>query len=172
LVAPFFTASTMPSNPILISVIDVTPFFVQVSNSVLVMAREALEMSGCCVPTPAQNSRMPPPVPVDSTIGALRPEVRANCSATVVVNGNTVEEPTARIWSRACCASAITGTPRARAATAEKRRERNVIGASWRVDRMLQPYPPGTALMRRFCYAWMTPINPRPMRPQPIGTKR
>ena len=36
------------------------------------MAREALAMSGMSTPTPAQNSLMPPPVPVDSTTGVLK----------------------------------------------------------------------------------------------------
>ena len=45
-------------------------------------------MSGNCAPTPAQNNFMPAPVPVDSTIGALKPAfLRANCSATAVVKG-------------------------------------------------------------------------------------
>src|SRR3546814_2957319 len=60
----------------------------------------ALVMSGWPVPTPAQNSFMPPPVPVLSTTGALKLLVFANCSATAVEKGKTVEEPTMRIWSR------------------------------------------------------------------------
>ena len=44
---------------------------------------------------------MPPPVPVDSTTGVFMPEVLPNCSATVVVKGYTVDDPTMRIWSRA-----------------------------------------------------------------------
>ena len=39
------------------------------------------------VPTPAQNSFMPPPVPVNSTTGALNLPALAKRSATVVVNG-------------------------------------------------------------------------------------
>ena len=54
----------MPSKPIFTSVIEVTPFLAQVSSSDFVIGREALEMSGCWVPTPAQNRRNPPPVPV------------------------------------------------------------------------------------------------------------
>ncbi len=53
---------------------------------------------------PAQNSFMPPPVPVDSTTGVFVPEDLPNCSATAVVKGYTVEEPTMRIWSRAWAA--------------------------------------------------------------------
>src|SRR3546814_5632813 len=66
-------------------------------------------MSGWPVPTPAQDSFMPPPVPVLSTTGALKLLVFANCSATAVEKGKTVEEPTMRIWSRvdACTASAV-----------------------------------------------------------------
>jgi hypothetical protein len=29
-------------------------------------------MSGCCTPTPEQNSFRPPPEPVDSTFGVLK----------------------------------------------------------------------------------------------------
>ena len=51
---------------------------------------------------PAQKSFMPAPVPVDSTIGDLKFGcLFTNCSATEVVNGNTVDDPTTRIWSRA-----------------------------------------------------------------------
>ena len=59
-------------------------------------------MSGVSSPTPAQNSFMPPPVPVLSTTGVFSPVFWPNCSATAVENGKTVEEPTMRIWSRAC----------------------------------------------------------------------
>jgi hypothetical protein len=51
-------------------------------------------MSGCCTPTPAQNSLKPPPVPVDLDLRRLELAALPNCSATVVVNGYTVEEPT------------------------------------------------------------------------------
>src|SRR3546814_19812997 len=70
------------------------------------MAREALLISGWPTPTPAQNSLKPPPVPVDSTTGVLKLPVLPNCSATAVENGNTVLEPTMRIWSRASAAEA------------------------------------------------------------------
>src|SRR3546814_19465106 len=63
-------------------------------------------MSGWPTPTPAQNSLKPPPVPVDSTTGVLKLPVLPNCSATAVENGNTVLEPTMRIWSRASAAEA------------------------------------------------------------------
>src|SRR3546814_20364142 len=43
---------------------------------------------------------MPPPVPVDSTTGAGNSPARPKFSATAVVNGNTVEEPTIVIWLR------------------------------------------------------------------------
>ena len=51
------------------------------------MRREALVMSGCCTPTPAQNSFRPPPEPVDSIFGVLNELVLPNCSATTVENG-------------------------------------------------------------------------------------
>ena len=66
---------------------SVTPFFLQVSNSAAFMRREAFTASGCCTPTPLQNSLTPPPVPVLSTLGVLNLPWRPSCSATVVVNG-------------------------------------------------------------------------------------
>ena len=62
-----------------------TPFAWQVSYSDCFIAREAPVMSGCSVPTPPQKICMPPPVPVDSTTGALRPVRPENCSATAWV---------------------------------------------------------------------------------------
>ena len=47
------------------------------------MALDAFVISGCCSPTPAQNSLAPPPVPVDSITGVLNPEP-PNLSATTV----------------------------------------------------------------------------------------
>ena len=44
-------------------------------------------MSGWLSPTPAQNSLMPPPVPVLSTTGVLNWYLLPNCSATAVVKG-------------------------------------------------------------------------------------
>ena len=51
------------------------------------MRREALVAAGWLTPIPAQNSFMPPPVPVDSTTGVLMLSVLPSCSATAVVNG-------------------------------------------------------------------------------------
>ena len=76
---------------------SLTPFLVQSANSPFFMRREALVASGLLSPTPAQNSFMPPPVPVDSTTGVFMPEVFPKFSATAVVNGYTVEDPTIRI---------------------------------------------------------------------------
>ena len=64
-------------------------------------------MSGNCGPTPLQNSLMPPPVPVLSTLGVLNLPPRPNCSATVVVKGYTVDEPTMVMESRADWALAV-----------------------------------------------------------------
>src|SRR5687768_15101241 len=86
---------------------SLTPFFWQAAYSFAFMRREALATSGNCGPTPLQNSLMPPPVPVLSTFGVLNFPPRPNCSATVVVNGYTVEEPTMLIESRAACACAV-----------------------------------------------------------------
>src|SRR5687767_7351106 len=86
------------------------------------MRREALAISGNCGPTPLQNSLMPPPVPVLSTLGVLNWPARPNCSATVVVKGYTVDEPTTLMESRADCASA--GVFRAPASVAASERAR------------------------------------------------
>ena len=58
-------------------------------------------MSGKSTPTPEQNSFMPPPVPVDSTLGVLNLPERPKFSATAVENGKTVEDPTMEMASRA-----------------------------------------------------------------------
>ena len=72
-------------------------------------------MSGYCGPTPTQKALKPPPVPVDSTTGVLNLPSLPKFSATRVENGNTVEEPTMRIWSRDCAwtGAAATVTPAA-----------------------------------------------------------
>src|SRR5512147_3224111 len=108
----FEFASTMPSYPIFTSVISVTPFFAQVSTSDFLIAREALLMSDVSTPTPSQNSLKPPPVPVLSMTGVLKLVVLPNSSATRVENGYTVEEPTMRIWSRACAVPATSTVAR------------------------------------------------------------
>ena len=90
----------MPSKPTLIST-GVAPLALQSASSLSLMAREALVKSGVPSPTPEQNSFMPPPVPVDSTTGVLNWPPWPSFSATAVVNGNTVDEPTIWIWSRA-----------------------------------------------------------------------
>jgi hypothetical protein len=64
-----------------------TPFLAQSSTSDLVIARDALVMSGWPTPTPAQNSLKPPPVPVLSMTGVLNFVVLPNCSATTVLKG-------------------------------------------------------------------------------------
>ena len=50
---------------------------------------------------------MPPPVPVASTTGVLNLVRLPKRSATVVENGNTVDDPTMRIWSRAWLAMGL-----------------------------------------------------------------
>jgi len=62
----------MPSNPMRISMISVTPCLSQFWTSEALMRREALAMSGVDSPTPAQNSLRPPPEPVLSTMGVLK----------------------------------------------------------------------------------------------------
>ncbi len=50
---------------------------------------------------PPQKIFMPPPVPVDSTMGDAEPVRFTKFSATAWVYGNTVDDPTMRISSRA-----------------------------------------------------------------------
>ena len=70
------------------SMISVTPWAWQVSNSLAFMRREALAMSGVLGPMPEQNSWMPPPVPVDSMIGEPKSGFeRAKASETALANG-------------------------------------------------------------------------------------
>ena len=75
-------------------------------NSLPLIRLDALVMSGCCSPLPAQKSFMPPPEPVDSTIGVLYFDFLPNSSATAVEKGNTVDDPTILI-----CSSAFTEMP-------------------------------------------------------------
>ena len=61
------------------------------------MRRLELAMSGNCQPTPSQKRLSPAPVPIDSTTGARRPPPwLTKVSATAVVKGYTVDEPTTR----------------------------------------------------------------------------
>src|SRR3546814_19524533 len=80
------------------SVISVTPFFWQVSNSDAFIRREAFEMSGLSAPTHWQNRFIPPPVPVDSISGDVNSGLlRAKLSETALGTGKTGDEPTDRI---------------------------------------------------------------------------
>ena len=108
-----------------------TPFLAQSSTSDFLIRRDALVMSGCWTPTPEQNSFRPPPEPVLSTTGVLKPLVLPKVSATVVENGKTVDDPTMRIWSRASAAAATAITP-ARAS-----------GIALRMEFLSTIWPPG-----------------------------
>ena len=77
----------IPSKPTFISVISVTPFFEHFLTSLDFILLEALVMSGCSVPRPLQKSLRPPPEPVDSITGVLKPLVFPNLSATTVAKG-------------------------------------------------------------------------------------
>jgi hypothetical protein len=59
----------------------------QASYSLFFIGREALTMSGNSLPTPLQNSLIPAPVPVDSTMTLVPAFARWNSSATARVNG-------------------------------------------------------------------------------------
>lgn len=59
-----------------------TRFFVHDSNSGLRIHRDALVISGCMLPAPAQNRRNPSPVPVLSSKGSSCPVIFENWSAT------------------------------------------------------------------------------------------
>jgi hypothetical protein len=73
-------------------------------------------MSTRFAPRPSQKIFKPPPVPVDSTTGVLKPAALPNCSATAVEKGNTVDDPTMRIWSRAAAGPQAMTAARAAAA--------------------------------------------------------
>ncbi len=85
---PFAVAKAMPSMPIWISVILLTPLAAQALASEAFIRREALATSGKRWPMPAQKSFIPPPVPVDSITGVPSAELaRATRSATALANG-------------------------------------------------------------------------------------
>ena len=65
------------------------------------MRLDEFVISGRSNPIPAQNNFIPPPEPVDSITGVLFPEPRPYSSATTVAKGNTVDDPTIEIVSRA-----------------------------------------------------------------------
>ena len=73
--------------PIGTSMTFLAPALAQSAYSLAFIGREASTMSGNCSPTPPQNSLMPAPVPVDSTITLMPGLARWNSSATAVVNG-------------------------------------------------------------------------------------
>src|SRR5210317_2086164 len=79
-------AKAMPSLPTLNSMND-TPFFSHNLASLSLMALDALVTEGEFGPIPAQNNFIPPPVPVDSTIGVPCLLSLPNLSATTVVKG-------------------------------------------------------------------------------------
>ena len=106
-------AIAIPSKPTCTSVTLSTPFLIQASNSLFLIRRDAFATSGVSIPAPEQNNLIPPPVPVDSTLGAGLPVFFANCSATAVEKGYTVEEPTISILSRAWAAVAEKAKPAA-----------------------------------------------------------
>ncbi len=80
----------------------VTPFFAQVSNSLAFILLLALVISADLSSLLPQNIFIPPPVPVDSTIGVAIPfTVAPNSSAIAEENGYTVLDPTILILSSA-----------------------------------------------------------------------
>ena len=126
--------------------IEVTPAFLQVSTSLSLILRDAPVMSGVPSPTPLQNSFMPPPVPVNSTTGVLNLPALPKLSATAVVNGNTVDEPTIWIWSRASAAPAVIASP-ARAARATDMRF--IASPSGLIElRLRRPQSPAPLVLR------------------------
>jgi hypothetical protein len=76
-----------PSMPTGTSMIVLTPLWTQLSYSLFLISREASSTSGCWLPTPAQNSFIPAPVPVDSTVTLMPGLARMKSSATALVNG-------------------------------------------------------------------------------------
>jgi hypothetical protein len=65
------------------------------------MGRDALLTSGVSAPIPAQKSLNPSAVLVERTTGEGNGPDLAKCSATIALNGYTVEEPTTVISPRA-----------------------------------------------------------------------
>ena len=85
--SPFrLLAKAIPSLPTINSW-KATPASAHILVSLLFIARDALVTSGYWTPIPLQNSFMPPPVPVDSTTGVLKPLDCPNFSAAIVENG-------------------------------------------------------------------------------------
>ena len=81
-------ATTIPSNPILCSIISLIPFSAHKLISLFFILLEALVTSGVEGPLPEQNNFSPPPEPVDSIIGVLNPlSALPKVSATTVANG-------------------------------------------------------------------------------------
>ena len=81
-------ANTIPSNPILISIISFTPLDLHREISFNLIRLDAFVISGVLGPNPEQNNFRPPPEPVDSTIGDLKDAFfLPNSSATVVEKG-------------------------------------------------------------------------------------
>ena len=81
-------ARVTPSSPTWISVTWATPFDTHSLASDAFMRREAFSTSGKRSPTPAQNSFIPAPVPVDSMIGVPSFGLaRPMRSDTILANG-------------------------------------------------------------------------------------
>src|SRR3546814_7209874 len=90
-------ATARPSTPTFSSMMLVTPLAEHWATSETLMRREAFDTSGCCAPTPPQNSLNPPPVQVDVTIGGLNfGFFCTTCSSTPVANAETVGQNTHR----------------------------------------------------------------------------
>ncbi len=92
---------------------SVMPFLAHSFTSFDFILLDALVTSGVPGPFPAQKSLRPPPDPVDSIIGALKPlSALPNSSATTVAKGYTVEEPTIFIESLASAFGRLNATKR------------------------------------------------------------
>jgi len=55
-------------------------------------------ISGVPFPIPEQNILNPDPLPIDSTTGVLKGNIRLNSSDTNEIKGKTVEDPTILIY--------------------------------------------------------------------------
>ena len=87
---------------------SVTPASAQAAISLSRMAREALAMSVCSVPTPWQKRLRPADEPPDSTTGVGNSKFSPKASATIEAYGRTVDEPATWTLSRADAAAAET----------------------------------------------------------------
>ena len=73
--------------------VNLTPFFSQYANSLAFILEDAFPISINFVPTPSHTPFLPTEDPPDSTTGVLKFGFLPSCSAIILANGKTVEDP-------------------------------------------------------------------------------